>query len=879
MQQETPTTPTSAHIKNKRKISPFWLLPVIALLIAGWLLWTNYQERGTTVTIDFVSADGIVPGRTPVRYQGVEVGTVQGISMTDDLRTIKIRASIKSDMRDALRDDTQFWLVTPKASLAGVSGLDALVGGNYIGMMPGKGKPQDHFVALDTQPKYRVNSGEMMIHLQAPDLSSLNTGSLIYYRKIPVGRVYDYSINPDNSGVTVDVLIERRFTNLVKKDSRFWNVSGVKADVGLGGAKVQLESVAALVNGAVAFDSPVNSEQAKGEATYHLYPDLAHSQRGVEVTLDLPDGRDLKAGSTPLLYQGLEVGTLTGLNLHDGGKVTGELTLDPSVVGLMRSGTRIEMRSPKISLTDTSLSSLLTGNTLELVPGEGEPKNHFTVLASNETLLQQPQVLSVTLTAPESYGIDAGQPVMLYGMRIGQVISRDLTARGVSFKAAIEPRYRQLVHGDSLFVMNSRLDVKFGLDGMQVLGASAREWVDGGIRLIPGSKAGPRDSYPLYADEEKAREGIIGNRAPTTLMLTASSLPDVQAGSVVLYRKFQVGEIVDVTPKANEFDVAVHIKPEYRKLLTADSVFWSEGGARVQLNGGGLTVQASPLNRALKGAISFDNLAGADKGLSRSAKRMLYPSETAARAVGSQIVLHTYDGSKLASGMPIRYLGIDIGQVESLQLSKDNNQVIAKAVLYPEYVDDFARQGSRFSVVSPQISAAGVNHLETILQPYLNVDPGKGRATRNFELQETTITDSRYLNGLSIVVDTADAGSLSIGTPVLFRGVEVGTVTGTSLGNMADRVQVTLKISQKYQHLVRNNSIFWQASGYNFDFGLIGGVVKTGTFQQFIRGGIQFATPPTVPLAPQATSNKHFLLEDAEPKEWRKWGTAIPQPN
>lgn len=877
MQQETPTIPTKARVTNKRRISPFWLLPLIALLIAGWLLWTNYQERGTTITINFVSADGIVPGRTPIRYQGVEVGLVQGISMTDDLRTIKIKASIKSDMKDALRDETQFWLVTPKASLAGVSGLDALVGGNYIGMMPGKGEPRDTFSALDTQPKYRVNTGEMLIHLHTPDLASLNTGSLVYYRKIPVGRVYDYSINPNNQGVTVDVLIERRFTNLVKKESRFWNVSGVKADVGFSGAKVQLESLAALVNGAIAFDSPGDSQQAASEDNYTLYPDLAHSQRGVVISLDLPDGKNLKAGSTPLMYQGLEVGTLTKMTLQQNGAVSGEMTIDPSVVSLMRQGTRIEMRSPKVSLTDTSLSSLLTGNTLELIPGEGEHQDHFRVLPSNKSLLQQPNVLTIKLSAPESYGIDAGQPIVLHGMKIGQVISRELDEKGVNFEIAITPEYRHLIHGDSKFIINSRLNVKLGIDGMQVLGASAREWVDGGIRLLPGAKGALKASYPLYADSEKAEEGITSDRPPTTIMLTANSLPDIQAGSVVLYRKFQVGEIVDVTPKANEFDVAVHIKPEYRKLLTENSVFWAEGGARVQLNGSGLTVQASPLNRALKGAISFDNLSGASAGISRDQKRVLYNSETAARAVGSQISLHTYDASKLAAGMPIRYLGINVGQVESLALSPDKNQVIAKAVLYPEYVDDFARWGSRFSVVSPEISATGVNHLETLLQPYINVDPGKGRSARSFELQEATITDSRYLDGLSVVVDAPEGGSLSVGTPVLFRGVEVGTVTGTSLGSMADRVQVTLRISKKYQHLVRNNSVFWLASGYNLEFGLIGGVVKTGTFQQFIRGGIQFATPPTVPLAPQASSNKHFLLLDEEPKEWRKWGTAIPR--
>ena len=877
MSQETPASPTEAKIKIKRRISPFWLLPIIALLIAGWLIWNSYEDRGTTITIDFMSADGIVPGRTPVRYQGVEVGTVQEIRLTEDLNRIEVKASIKSDMEDALRDDTQFWLVTPKASLAGVSGLDALVGGNYIGMMPGKGKARDHFTALDTQPKYRLNNGELMIHLHAPDLGSLSSGSLVYYRKIPVGRVYDYAINANKRGVTIDVLIERRFTNLVKKGSRFWNVSGIKADVDLSGAKVQLESLAALVNGAIAFDSPDKSEVAAQNDEFGLYEDLAHSQRGVIVKLQLPSGQGLKAGSTPLLYQGLEVGQLTKLNLNSDSSVTGEMTVDPSVVTLLRERTRIELHEPKLSLENANLSMLLTGSTFELVPGEGEARDSFTVLPASKTLLQQPDVMTLSLTAPESYGIDAGQPLILHGVKVGQVMERKLTNKGVTFTIAIEPQYRELIHGDSKFVVNSRVDVKVGLDGVEFLGASASEWLSGGIRILPGEKGEMKSDYPLYANLEKAQENSLSELPTSTLVLTAETLPDIQAGSVVLYRKFEVGEVITVTPRANAFEISLHIKPEYRSLLTPDSVFWAEGGAKVQLNGSGLTVQASPLSRALKGAISFDNLSGAGGNTRKGDKRILFASETAARAVGGQITLHAFDAGKLAAGMPIRYLGIDIGQVQTLELNAGRNEVQARAVLYPEYVNTFARRGSRFSVVTPQISAAGVEHLDTILQPYINVEMGQGSPRREFELQEATIADSRYLDGLSLVVEAPEAGSLGIGTPVLFRGIEVGTVTGLTLGSLSDRVMVELRIRKRYQHLVRNNSVFWLASGYSLDFGLTGGVVKTGTFNQFIRGGIAFATPPGTPLAPKAQAGKHFLLQEEEPKEWRQWGTALPR--
>ncbi|SUB16429.1 Uncharacterised protein [Pantoea agglomerans] len=94
---------------------------------------------------------------------------------------------------------------------------------------------------------------------------------------------------------------------------------------------------------------------------------------------------------------------------------------------------------------------------------------------------------------------------------------------------------------------------------------------------IRAKRVSQKSAYPLFADAEKAEEGITGDGPSTTLMLTATSLPDVQAGSVVLYRKFQVGEIVKVTPRADAFDIAVHIQPEYRKLLTSESVFWAEG--------------------------------------------------------------------------------------------------------------------------------------------------------------------------------------------------------------------------------------------------------------------------------------------------------------
>ena len=98
-----------------------------------------------------------------------------------------------------------------------------------------------------------------------------------------------------------------------------------------------------------------------------------------------------------------------------------------------------------------------------------------------------------------------------------------------------------------------------------------------------------------------------------------------------------------------------------------------------------------------------------------------------------------------------------------------------------------------------------------------------------------------------------------------------------TLGTLSDRVMIAMRISKRYQHLVRNNSVFWLASGYSLDFGLTGGVVKTGTFNQFIRGGIAFATPPGTPLAPKAQEGSTSCCRKVNRKSGVNGETALPK--
>ena len=870
-----PETEVVAKVRQSKRISPFWLLPFIALCIGAVLFFQIVQEQGISIRITFSSGDGIVAGKTQIRYQGLQIGVVKKVNFTNDLQKVDVVANIYPEAKSVLRKNTKFWLVKPSASLAGISGLDALVSGNYITLQPGDGDSEHKFVAETEGPIAQLNPGDLLIHLVSEDLGSISIGASIYYKKMPVGKIYDYHFSEDGKKVEIDVVIDKPYAKFVKKDSRFWNISGISASLGVSGLNVNMDSLNSVVQGAVAFDSPNESAKADMNEKYTLYSNLQAAKRGINIDVNIPNTAGLEEGKTRVYYQNTEIGVLSKLSAVENNDeiLSGKLLIEPNLADLFKTGSNIVLREKKPGLADlTNIQKLLRGKYFEVLPGNGDSKMAFDVTKESELLLKQPNTLVLTLTAPETYGVSEGQPLMYNNIQIGEIVAQYIETDGVKFKVAIAGEYRHLIHGDTLFVAASNFDVTIGIDGLRFEAATPEKWLQGGIRVIAGkTQSHPKDTYALYSDLTNAEAGITDSQPKPTITLNTTNLPSINKGSLVLYRQYEVGKILDIRPQTQNFAVDVFIYPKYQHLLTEKSVFWVESAAQIDITPKGISIQAAPVARSLKGAISFDNSGGKNN-------HTLYPNELRAKSAGQQIILTAEDATNLSKGMALRYLGLNIGEIESVQLDQKSHKIIAKALIHPNYMTLIAKEGSRFNVISPKISAGGIENIDSLLQPYIDVEVGSGKTKTQFALSQAVNNNIKYTNGLPLVLETNDALNITAGSPIMYRGVEVGTIKNLELNTLGDRVLIHVLIAPKYQHLVRQNSEFWIASGYDFSLSLTGGAqFNTGSVQQLLKGGISFSTPSGTVVQAQAKANQHFLLQVKRPTDAQKWNQgALP---
>jgi paraquat-inducible protein B len=250
-----------ADVQSKKQISIVWLIPIVAVLIGGWLAYKGLSEKGPVVTITFESAEGLEAGKTQLKYKDVKMGAVQTIHFNADLSRVIVTAELVKEAAPFLTENTRFWVVRPRVTASGVSGLGTLFSGAYIGMDPGKeGKPQRSFKGLEIPPVVTTGMPGREFLLRATELGSLDIGSPVYYRQIQVGQVIGYELEEEGQSLRIKIFINAPHDKLVRKNTRFWNASGFDLKLDASGLTLNTQSMVSIMMGGIAFDTPTSLE-------------------------------------------------------------------------------------------------------------------------------------------------------------------------------------------------------------------------------------------------------------------------------------------------------------------------------------------------------------------------------------------------------------------------------------------------------------------------------------------------------------------------------------------------------------------------------------------------------------------------------------------
>lgn len=299
-------------------------MPIVAVLVGISLVVHSMMQEGPTITVTFKTGDGLTANKTEVKYRNVVIGHVSDVELSGDQKSVNATIKLAKQAESFTREDSQFWVVRPRIGAGGVSGIDTLLSGDYIGADIGQANARSkHFKGLENPPPITYGEPGKRFTLHTQDLGSLDIGSPVYYRKIPVGQVVAYALDPDGKGVNIDLFIHAPNDAYVTENTRFWNASGVDVSVGANGFAVRTESLSSILVGGIAFRAPdynPDDKPAPEEYAYELFEDqqtalAPPSGKGQFLSLRFDQAlRGLKVDA-PVEFLGMEIGKVVSVNL------------------------------------------------------------------------------------------------------------------------------------------------------------------------------------------------------------------------------------------------------------------------------------------------------------------------------------------------------------------------------------------------------------------------------------------------------------------------------------------------------------------------------------------------------------------------------------
>jgi len=324
MQPDERVNIPSKPVIKKSGFSLVWLLPILTVVIGVWLTVKTISEQGPEITITFANAEGIEAGKTKIKYKSIEMGVVESLQFSKDASQIILTARLANEAADFLRRDTQFWVVKPRMSLRGISGLSTLISGSYIEMAPGHGDAWRDFEGLNEAPTIKAEAEGKRITLMTDRLGSIEAGVPLYYKGILAGEVLGYSLGNDNKNIFIDAFVKSPFDQLVNSSSRFWNTSGIDVSIGSEGIKINSDALLSIMLGGIAFETPSGRDHSEVDPESVVYT-LHNSHQEIEdetftrkvLLVAFFEGslRGLDVGA-PVELKGIKIGRVKDIHLE-----------------------------------------------------------------------------------------------------------------------------------------------------------------------------------------------------------------------------------------------------------------------------------------------------------------------------------------------------------------------------------------------------------------------------------------------------------------------------------------------------------------------------------------------------------------------------------